>query len=296
VLEQPGLTIPAWLRRRLEVERLGAAVAVPLVSNGEVLGALVLADQPGRDFSEEEVSLLGAFADQAALAIRNARLYDEVRRTRDFLQSIAENSADAIVTTDLRGRITYFSPGAEAMFGYRIHEVLGQPVALFYRAGRPEARAVTRRLATEGQLQNYETWLRTKDRRWVSVSASISLLRDPAGVRVGTVGVIKDMTAREAAEAARREATELRAIALLAGGVAHEVNNALAVIVGQLDLLADDLPPTGKAAKRVQRALAAAEEIRAITARMKNITRVQTVPVDRSLPPILDLRRSSGAR
>jgi PAS domain S-box-containing protein len=295
VLEHPGLTVPAWLRQRLEVERLGAAVAVPLVSSGEVLGALALADQPGRDFTDEEVSLLGAFADQAALAIRNARLYDEVRRTRDFLQSIAENSADAIVTTDLRGRITYISPGAEAMFGYRGHEVLGHPVAPFYRAGRPEARAVTRRLAREGQLQNYETSMRTKDRRWISVSASISLLRDPAGVRVGTVGVIKDMTAREAAEAARREASELRAIALLAGGVAHEVNNPLAVIVGQLDLLADELPPTGKAAKRVQRALAAAEEIRAITVRMKNITRVHTVPVDRSLPPILDLRRSSEA-
>jgi GAF domain-containing protein len=51
----------------------------------EVLGALALADQYGRDFTDDEVRLLSAFADQAALAIRNARLYDEVRGARDFL-------------------------------------------------------------------------------------------------------------------------------------------------------------------------------------------------------------------
>ena len=295
VLEHPEFTVPEWLRERLESERLGAAVAVPLASAVEVFGALALADQPGRDFTDQEVKLLGAFADQAALAIRNARLYEEVRRTRDFLQSIAANSADAILTTDLRGRVTYFSPGAEAMFGYRVDEVLGHHVALFYRAGRAEARAVARRLTRDGQLQNHDTAFRTKRGGWVPVSASISFLRDTSGRRMGTVGVIRDMTAREAAEAARHEASELRAITLLAGGVAHEINNPLAVIVGHLELLALDLPPIGKAATRIQRALAAAEDIRIITARMRNITRVRTAPSDEHLPPILDLRRSSEA-
>jgi PAS domain S-box-containing protein len=295
VLEDAGFILPEWLRQRLESERLGAALAVPLVSAGEVFGALALADEAGRDFTDDEVRLLGAFADQAALALRNARLYDEVRRTRDFLQSIAENSADAIVTTDLRGRITYISPGAEAMFGYRADEVLKHHVAVLYRGGRPEARGVTRRLATEGQLQNYETAFRKKDGQWVSVSASISLLRDASGTRIGTLGVIKDMTTREAAEAARREASELRAIASLARGVAHEINNPLMVILGQLELLGLDLAPAGKVAERIQRAVAAAENIRAITARMTGIIRVHTAPMDEHLAPFLDLGRSSEA-
>jgi two-component system, NtrC family, sensor kinase len=295
VLDHPGLTLPEWLRQRLALEGLGAAVGVPLMGAGEIFGALTLVDHSGREFDDHDVQLLGAFADQAAVAIRNARLYDEVRRTRDFLQSIAENSADAIVTTDLRGRITYMSPGAEAMFGYRIDEVLGHHVARFCRSGRPEARAVTRRLATDAQLQNYETALRTKDGRWVSASASISLLRDTSGARIGTVGVIKDMTARDAAEVARREASELRAIALLGAGVAHEINNTLAVVVGQLELIAVDLPSDGNAPKRIKRALAAADDIRAITARMRNITRIHTAPMEGHLPPILDLRQSSEA-
>jgi two-component system NtrC family sensor kinase len=103
------------------------------------------------------------------------------------------------------------------------------------------------------------------------------------------------MTTREAAEAARREASELRAIASLARGVAHEINNPLMVIMGQLELLGLDLAPAGKAAERLQRAVAAAEDIRAITARMTGITRVHTAPMGEHLAPFLDLGRSSEA-
>jgi PAS domain S-box-containing protein len=190
---------------------------VPLMAAGHTLGALTLADMSGRNFTGDEARLLGAFADQAALALRNARLYDEVRRTRDFLQSIAHNSADAIVTTDLQGRITYVSPGAEPMFGYTADEVIGQRVATFYRGGRAETRAVTRRLGREGEIRNYETAVRAKDGRWIPVSTSISLLKNAEGGLIGTLGVTKDMTARESAELARREAAELRAITLLPG-------------------------------------------------------------------------------
>lgn len=293
VLTDARIALPAWLQQQMEEEGLRAAAAVPVVDHGEALGALTVADVAGRRFTTEELQLLAAFADQAALAIRNAKLYEDVRHTRDFLQSITENSADAIVTTDLRGRLTYVSPGAQAMFGYSADEALGRPVTRFYRSGRREARAVAARLRTEGHLQNYETVLQAKDGRRVSVSASLSLLRDADRRVIGTLGIIKDMAAREAAEAARQEASELRAVALLAGGVAHEINNPLAVIVGQLELLALELPVEGAAARRIRQAVAAAEEVRAIVARMRHITRIQAAPADPHVAPILDIQRSS---
>jgi hypothetical protein len=67
------------------------------------------------------------------------------------------------------------------------------------------------------------------------------------------------------------------------------------VIVGQLELIAADLPPADNAPTRIKRALAAAEDIRAITARMKKITRIHLAPMEGHLPPILDLRQSSEA-
>ncbi len=274
---------------------MGTVAAVPLVDRGELLGVLTLADHPGRGFTPAELRLLSGFGAQAALAIRNAGLYAEVCAGRDFLHSIAANSADAIVTTDVRGRVTYVSPGAEEMFGYRGAEVLGQPAASFCRSGEAEAEAVMARLRAEGRIRNYETAVRVRDGRWVPVNASISLLRDPGGAVRGTLAVIKDMTERDAAEAARREAAELRAVTLLAGGTAHEINNPLAVIVGRLEMLVGHVPRGSRAAGWIEQSAGAADEIKRIVARMMRITRVVTTASSGSLPPIVDIEKSSEA-
>ena len=142
------------------------------------------------------------------MAIENAQLYEEVRGTRDFLQSIAANSADAIVTADVHGRVTYFSPGAEELLGYRAEDSLGTRAVDYYRGGLEEARAFMQRLRVEGRIRNYETALRTKDGGWVEVRSSISLLREVRGVVIGTLAIYKDMTEHKRAEAALRESEE----------------------------------------------------------------------------------------
>jgi PAS domain S-box-containing protein len=293
-LRDPRFTLPDWLAERLGDEGLGAAVGVPLADRAEMLGALTLADVPNRVFTPDELEVLFAFADQAALAIQNARLFEELRQQRDFLKSIAENSADGIVTTDVRGRITYVSPGAERMFGHPAGDAIGRRVSAYYRGGRAEAWAVATRLRQDGEVLSYETAIRARDGAWVPVSASVSLLRDAQGRVAGTLGVIRDLTDREAADAARREASEFRTVSLLAGGVAHEVNNPLAIIVGQLELLATGMSPDGPEGRRVERALAAAKEIKDAVIRLAKLSRIETTTADKLLPPILDIRRSAG--
>jgi PAS domain S-box-containing protein len=289
------IILPDWLADRIRREGLRTGAAVPLVDRQETLGALTLGDTPHRVFTENDLRLLSAFAAHATVAIRNARLYEAVRQGRDFLQSIAENSADGIVTTDIHGRLTYVSPGAVRMFGYAPSEVLGRPVARYYQSGRREAGAMGRRLRDQGQVRNHETAVRAKDGRAVPVSVSLSLLRDAAGAVTGTLGVMRDMSEHHAAEAARREVAQLRAVNLLSGGVAHEVNNPLGVVVGQLELLEMGLAPETREAHRVRQALEAAREIKAIVTRMAHITRIETASWGTDLPPILDIRRSSEA-
>ena len=169
------------------------------------MGALLMSDTPTRVFTDQEIDLLSAFADQAALELHNAQLYKQARDARDFLRSVAENSVDVIITTDVQGRITYFSPGAELSFGYRAEEVVHRRAAVFYRGGFKEAYTVMRRLMAEGRFRDYETAVRAKDGRWVDVNGSFSLLRDMSGAITGTLAVIRDVTERKRAEDAVRE-------------------------------------------------------------------------------------------
>jgi len=180
------------------------------------------------------------------------------------------------------------------MFGHPAGDAIGRRVSAYYRGGRAEAWAVATRLRQDGEVLSYETAIRARDGAWVPVSASVSLLRDAQGRVAGTLGVIRDLTDREAADAARREASEFRTVSLLAGGVAHEVNNPLAIIVGQLELLATGMSPDGPEGRRVERALAAAKEIKDAVIRLAKLSRIETTTADKLLPPILDIRRSAG--
>ncbi|PYM65878.1 MAG: hypothetical protein DMD79_03950 [Candidatus Rokuibacteriota bacterium] len=208
MLADDRFTVSAEIRTLAERASCRAVLAVPLSMQERVVGVLNVSGRTGRIFGEEEVHVVEAFAAHAAVALENAQLYEDARAARDFLRSIATNSADAIITTDVRGRTTYFSPGAEEMLGYHAGEVLGRPLAQFYRSGVEEGRALMRRLWTEGRIQHYESAFRGKDGRWVEVSASVSLLRDADGRVTGTVGVLRDVTEPKGAAEALRESEE----------------------------------------------------------------------------------------
>lgn len=186
-------------------ERAGrkrVTASAPLRVNDRVIGELALGREPGAPLSATETALLQAFADRAALALENARLYEEARDARDFLRSIAENSGDAIITMDFSGRITFYSPGAERMFGYPAREILGRPIARYCRGGREESRAILDRLHRERQVRNYETAFQAHDARWIDVTVSVSLLQDARGAQIGSIAVLRDITERKHTEEA----------------------------------------------------------------------------------------------
>jgi PAS domain S-box-containing protein len=239
----------------LLAQRLGftAIVAEPLLSRDRLVGVIAISNEgTGQPFTTQDSDLLALFAAETAIALDNARLYEEVRGTRDFLQSIAENSVEAIVTTDVTGRVTYWSPGAEELLGYRAKEAYGLTGAGFYRGGLEEARSVMRQLQAAGRIKNYETVLRTKDGRWVEVSSSLSLLRDPGGAHIGTLAVIKDMTEPKRAEAALRQAKEAaeaanHAKSTFLANMSHELRTPLNHVIGYSEMLQEEAEDLGQA-------------------------------------------------
>jgi PAS domain S-box-containing protein len=230
-----------WPHRRTDIlERvpITATISAPMLVQERVVGVITLnAVEPGRVFRLADLGLLSMFAVQAAVAIETARLHSEIQGARDFLQSIIENSADAIITTDTHGRFTFWSPAAKEIFGYGAEEIIGRSIADYYRGGLEEARAVMKRLRAEGRVLNYETVFRTRDGRWVEANTSMTLLSDESGAEVGTLGIVKDVTELKRLEGEMVRSERLRVLGAMAAGVAHDFNNLLAIILGHAQLL-----------------------------------------------------------
>jgi len=255
VMLAPGVRWTVESRAKLERSVERAALAVPLAVGEQIFGALVVRDQTGRVFEPAEIRLAQAFADQAAIALSNARLYEELRAGRDFLSSVARNSADGIVAADAEGRVTFFSSRAEEIWGRTTAEVLGQPLADLLGES-DQAQGLLARLHVQQRIQNREITVLDREGRAVELSVSFAFLRDAAGAVTGLLAVARDMTERKRTEAALRQSEKLAAMSSLVAGLAHELNNPLSVILAHSTLMAQG---RGNAEERATKIVKAAE-------------------------------------
>ena len=260
-----------WFRQH----GLRSAYVVPIVDQGALLGVLALNGQAPFDLDVDDRELLERIVGQAALAIRSARLSEEARGVRDFLRTIAKHSPAGIVTTDVRGRITYWSPRAEELLGYRADEVRGRPVAELQRGGLDTARTLMRRLRAEEHIREHEAEIVSRDGRWVECRFSLTLLRDSAGAIVGTLAILEDTTERKRLEARLRQTQKMEAVGRLAGGVAHDFNNLLAVIIGHCDLMRRGLKKGDALSHDVDRIRRASERAATLTRQLLAFSRRQ---------------------
>ena len=122
----------------------------------------------------------------------------------------------------------------------------------------------------------------------------MSVARAGTDASSGLEGYIVDITARKRADDLLRETAALRSVAALANAAAHEINNSLNVLKGNLQLLSPRVDG-GLAAAHLAPALAAAKAIEEIVGRMSQIMRLELTEASGTLPEMLDLRKSASA-
>jgi GAF domain-containing protein len=108
-LDNVDLPRPDWLRTRLQAEGYRSLVAVPLVARKRKLGAVVIADRLRRAFTKDDLRLLAAFADQAALSLENARLHEETQqrlRQTETLLAVSQAVASTLDLSESTRRVT----------------------------------------------------------------------------------------------------------------------------------------------------------------------------------------------
>ena len=174
---------------------------------------------------------------------QQAALYESEQRFRLLVQGVRDC---AIYMLDNEGRVTNWNAGAEMIKGYTAEEIVGRHFSLFYTeedraAGVPEQALAT--ALREGKFER-EAWRVRKDGSLFWAHVLIDPIYDETGEHVGFAKVTRDATERKKAEeeleetrAALAQAQKLQALGELAGGVAHDFNNLMTVIVGAADFL-----------------------------------------------------------
>jgi PAS domain S-box-containing protein len=224
----------------------------------------------------------------------------ELIRTRAYLQNILDNAPMMVVTTDLDGRIVSFNRHAEICYGYQAMEALGKSVSML--CGSPEEwQPLWSRVEQGGTVQEYETVPLRKDGRPMVVALTLAPLKDNDGHMIGSVCLSRDISVRKALMDQVIQSERLASIGRLAAGVAHEINNPLAVIAEIAGYL-EDLLAEGPSVKRrkfdkelqdgLPKITAQIKRCRSITSRLLSFARRRQTPmevadVNRALDEIL---------
>jgi PAS domain S-box-containing protein len=135
------------------------------------------------------------------------RAEEELKRTKEYLENVINNSVDAIGIVDQRGRFLLWNRRAEAIYGYHFNELAGKTAFELY-ADPEELNKMLAKLRKEGVVREYEIGMRKKDGAIVPMDISISLLKDDKGRTIGSVCVARDLSGRKKAEMELKRAQE----------------------------------------------------------------------------------------
>ena len=153
----------------------------------------------------------------------------ELHQTRGYLQCILQNSEDMIFATEVSGMLISFSKGGEKVLGYSWEELIGsQAKDLAKEPALFEQFLNTSR--QDGSSVQSDLAFRHRNGGTISCQVTLINLTNREGLRIGTVGVCRDITLWKKIQEDLVRIDRLAEIGRMAAGVAHEINNPLAVI------------------------------------------------------------------
>jgi PAS domain S-box-containing protein len=296
-------------RYRHEEEEIGtkSELAVPIKLKDVVIGLLDVQSGELNAFSETDIPTLQTIADQLAISIENAQLYQELEaysasleqavaeRTADLLQekeraeAILRSTGDAMIITDTEGHILSVNPAFEALTGYQADEVTDRAHIRTLGPWEPNQGRIEemQEVVTTGRYWQGDLLLRRKDGSEYDAEVSIAPLRmqgdEGDAQHWGYVGAIRDISARKETE---------RMKDAFVSNVSHELRTPIASIRLYHDLLQSG-PVSEKAEMYLATLQRETERLERIIEDLLQLSRMDQGQVMASLSP-MDLNELVG--
>lgn len=222
----------------------------------------------------------------------------EIDRSRQkaLFEAIFTCIPDAIVYTNIDREVIAVNPAFSSIFGFTIHDLTGMKTSYFYESEEEYERQgrIRFNLTATEQTLPYEVSYRRKDGMTFRGETLGTVVRSADGTAMGFIGVIRDISERKKAEEEKvkmesqlHQAQKLESIGSLAGGVAHDFNNKLSVILGYTQLSQMKADPESELYSHLQEISRAATQSADLTRQLLAFARKQTIA-----PKVLDLNET----
>jgi PAS domain S-box-containing protein len=228
---------------RLGPRMMHCAYEPELDAAGDVCGFVAtIQDVTERARAQEQLRELNATLER--------RVDERTQRLREHEQWLAatlSGIADGVIATDLTGRVCFLNAVAEEITGWPQAQALAADMPTVFplrdQRTRQSVPDPTREALLKGRRVGVvEAVLTTKGGAERLIDANVAALRDADGLITGAVLVCRDVGERRRREERLRQAQKMEAVARLAGGTAHHLNNLMTTVTGFSDVLLQRLP------------------------------------------------------
>ena len=215
------------------------AVSAPLVASGQLFGAINMEYPEGLDADPaHDERVLLQLASQVAVAVKNAKLIDELTFVRKYLEELLEKANALILVVNRDKQVVVFNQALSALTGLTKEQVLGRDLSSLVADSEQLRLVPVLAAAMRGEsVNNFETRLLTRDGGEVRVSFATSSMQTQPGEVEGVIAIGQDVTVVKELEKRIIHAEKLASIGQLAASVVHEINNPMTAVATYADAL-----------------------------------------------------------
>ena len=248
-----------------------SGVIQPVRAHGQVYGVLNVTSKDLNHFTEDRVQVLAAISDGLGVLLENARLYEEakerareIQRLNDYTNRILDSNPSALAVLNGYREVLFVNRSFCEAWGLDEGQVVGKPISqILPLVGLNEIIGESLSSRPEDALKEMKYLSYDGSERWMMVSAVPLLASDQADPGEESLLVFSDITEQKQQQERMEEHSRLASVGELAAGVAHEINNPLAAILGLSELIQmeNSAPQAADDAKKIQDAAQRAAKI-----------------------------------